>query len=79
MDNTDKELLISEVQKFPCLYNHSDENYRDKVFKKKAWTTVSKKIGCSGMLDVVIIHFHFERPGCYRRLIYFHILKCVKM
>lgn len=38
------EMLISEFQKKPILYNIKDTNYRNRILVDKAWEIVSSRV-----------------------------------
>lgn len=40
----DVELLISEVQSNPCLWDMSDKEYNNREVKKKTWYQIAKNI-----------------------------------
>ena len=52
MQNTSdelKEAVIDSVREHPCLYNKSNKDYKDKIVKENAWTSISQKLGKNGM------------------------------
>jgi hypothetical protein len=40
----DSELIISEVEKNPVLYNTGDENYKNRTAKVEAWKRVTEAV-----------------------------------
>lgn len=40
----DSELIIIEVEKFPCLYNTKDLHYKDRAVKIEAWKRVFRAV-----------------------------------
>lgn len=46
----DEERLITEVQKYPELYDPQNAKYKDNVRKEIAWRAISAEIECSGKL-----------------------------
>ena len=36
--------LAEEIRKFPCLYDRSNEGYKEKVRKKNAWCEVENTL-----------------------------------
>ena len=41
----EEERLAEEVRKLPCLYDKSNEGYKEKVRKKNAWREVENTLG----------------------------------
>jgi len=49
------EILISEVQKKPILYNMKDKNHRNRLLVDKAWEIVASKVEMPSKLLYYII------------------------
>ena len=41
----EEERLAEEIRKFPCLYDKSNEGYKEKDRKKNAWREVENTLG----------------------------------
>ncbi|XP_014274060.1 uncharacterized protein [Halyomorpha halys] len=44
MEFLDSDLIILEVQKFPCLYDTSNFNFKNREMRREAWMTVTKNV-----------------------------------
>lgn len=44
MSDVDIDLLISLVQERPCLWDSSDEGYKDKFIKQDSWKSICENI-----------------------------------
>ena len=44
MDYLDSELIIVEVQKYPCLYDTNDDDFKNREKKKLSWISVASSV-----------------------------------
>lgn len=59
------EILISEVQKKPILYNMKDKNHRNRLLVDKAWEIVASKVEMpSKLLYYIIFQILYIKQTC---------------
>ena len=43
-----REQLITEIKKFPCIWNHEYDTYNLKDARDRAWACVARALECRG-------------------------------
>lgn len=51
-DNVTK--FVLEVEKYPCLYNHTIADYSRKDITERAWSEISKEVNWTGMYKNIV-------------------------
>ncbi len=41
--------FVKEIEKYPCLYSHSDQNYSNRQKQDDVWLKIAKSANVSGM------------------------------
>ncbi|XP_022189062.2 uncharacterized protein LOC111047582 [Nilaparvata lugens] len=44
MDMLDSEMIISEVQRYPCVYDYDDPDYRNQKLRRNAWMSIAMNV-----------------------------------
>lgn len=52
-----REILISEVQTRPCLWNDTHPHYKDSEKNKKIWEEIGNVVGLTGMCCINVLYY----------------------
>lgn len=57
--------LIEAVQKCPCLFDKSEQDYRNKLKKEESWASVAAATGATGNSFYIHIIYRFNFPNIF--------------